>query len=730
MNNEFIWDIEVYKNYLLIGLMNIYTKEKYSFEVFDNKDYSINEFHDFLNFINSNTNVIGFKSIDYDYSVVHKIIEEELWNLNTHVFLEKVYNISQEVIANQRSYIYPNKWYFQNTDLYKIWHFNNNARRMSLKALEIELDLPIVEDLPYRFDKVLNFQMKEKVKNYNQNADLPATYQLFLLTIGETENPLYKGEDKLEMRRMLGNLYNININNQPDVGIGREIFIKKIQEKLGLKRSEVRKMKTNRPYVRLKDCTPDINFEYKLFNIGKDIFLNKTQFISHSNIEDESGKASAIYTIYDRGNYISIPVYSDETSDMLNQKYKNENLRINKAKANAKKGFTILFNNQIKLDYGLGGLHGCIEPGIVKSNKNYVVIDLDVAGYYPNYAIENKIEPEHLKGIFTEIYENDIVEPRNKIKPLLRTETNSEKRAEMSVITKGLKFAGNGAYGLSKDIYSPLYDPKYTYSVTIGGQMYITLLIDLVNSHIKDLYLIQANTDGITIKVKRSDEQLVNDVCKMWEAITNLVLEKEVYEAMYIRDVNNYIALWEEKKEVNKEKWIELKEKRLAKCTKTDGKYYIQKVKCKGAYEIWKEIHKDSSMKIIRMAVFDYFMYDIPISETIEKNKNNIYLYRKRYKATHGFKMYTKFILDGEVHKEVFGKNLRYYIGLKGDPLYKEKDGRITSIEKGYKIIPFNIYFDAEDYQIDTKYYIIEANKLKDALLPKLTLFNSISYEM
>ncbi|MCW4574252.1 hypothetical protein OOJ74_09645, partial [Venenivibrio stagnispumantis] len=59
-----------------------------------------------------------------------------------------------------------------------------------------------------------------------------------------------------------------------------------------------------------------------------------------------------------------------------------------------------------KFVFGLGGIHGSIESQSVYSNDEMVIVDLDVASYYPNLAIKNKVYPAHFGIAFCVIYES------------------------------------------------------------------------------------------------------------------------------------------------------------------------------------------------------------------------------------------------------------------------------------------------------------------------------------
>lgn len=715
MKNWWVLDIETHINYILIGIKNVTTNKVTQFEAWKYKDKEVNNLYQFLKFVQyvnrNNGQVFGYMSLGFDYKVIHPMLIYKWLKLPTEQLINKMYEKSQEVVNQQYVYtIWESNWFFPNRDLYFIWHFNNQARRSSLKALEIAMNMETVEDLPYKHNDVLDYSKKEKVRKYNIN-DLNATHLLLQYTIGDVEHPLYKGKDKLHLREAFGKKYGLNLKNKSDVGIGKEIFIKFISDATGKSRKEVKNNKTYRNEVKLKECLPNIEFDNKLFKIGYKVFQNKTIEINsfENTKEDKNKKSIATIIINDDNDYIKIPCFSKDETQHLYNVLKSYQPIIKEGESKSKKGFSIIIN-KVKLNYGLGGLHGCINSNIIKSNDDQMLVDLDVSGFYVSMAIKEGYEPEHLSGFFTDIYKHKIKDERDKAKFITFD----------SVTNMGLKLAGNGAFGLSKEVNSPLYDPKYTYSVTLTGMIYITLLIEWLYRDIPNMELIQANTDGITVLINKENYDKLLKVWKQWENKTGLELEEEIYEAMYIRDVNNYIAVWKDKKEVDEKVWLYNKNNWLAKCTKEKNKYYIQKIKYKGAYEVWKELHKDNSMKIIRIAVFDYLIYDVPIEKTIKEHKD-IYNFYKRYKATAGHSVHLDRIINNKLDTLNLSKNVRYYISKKGGTLYKLKNGKKTKID--INVTLFNKYFESDNYNIDYDYYIRQAKDLVKDLKSQQTLF-------
>lgn len=178
--------------------------------------------------------------------------------------------------------------------------------------------------------------------------------------------------------------------------------------------------------------------------------------------------------------------------------------------------------------FGVGGVHASCENKKFASNETHVIKDVDVSGMYVAVAITNGFAPEHLGGAFTQAY-----------RQLQADRAQYPKGSTMNLV---LKLAGNGVFGNSNNKFSCFYDPKYTYSVTVNGQLQLLQLAELF-SLIPGLEMIQANTDGITALVPREVEHLFDLWCNEWEALTGLKLEKVDYDKMWIRDVNNYIAI-------------------------------------------------------------------------------------------------------------------------------------------------------------------------------------------
>jgi hypothetical protein len=228
--------------------------------------------------------------------------------------------------------------------------------------------------------------------------------------------------------------------------------------------------------------------------------------------------------------------------------------------------------------------------------------------------------------------------------------------------------------------------------ITINGQLLLTMLAEKLVDNIPNLTMLQVNTDGVTVKIKKEYYDKLINICNSWEKLTNLELEYAEYSKMVIRDVNNYIAEY------------------------TNGD-----TKCKGSFEIERDWHKDQSMKIVRKSVFNYFIKNIPIDETIEKG--DAWDFIKAFSVTKGWTA-EEHTVKG-VNK--LQKTNRYLISKNGNGFYKHhEDNRLHAIEAGYGVIILNDINNPNKYSdcINRQYYIKECWKIINAVENKqLTLF-------
>ena len=178
---------------------------------------------------------------------------------------------------------------------------------------------------------------------------------------------------------------------------------------------------------------------------------------------------------------------------------------------------------------GLGGLHSKDKNVAFRADAEHDLIDRDVVSFYPWLIIRNEWFPEHIGREFLTVYRDELVLRRMALKKV------------KDPLEAGLKIAINGSFGKLGSMYSTLFSPHLMIQVTITGQLYLLMLIDMIES--AGIRVMSANTDGVVIRCPKNAHTKLNAVIAEWERRTELQTEEARYMGLYCRDVNNYIAL-------------------------------------------------------------------------------------------------------------------------------------------------------------------------------------------
>ena len=606
-----MFDIETYPNVFTLAVEHAEAPMCWLFEISDLRNDS-REIVEFLQFLkDTNARLVGFNNLGFDYPVLHTLIRMGKSDANTLYQKAMAIINSQDEDDRWMHQVNPADRFVTQIDLFKIHHFDNKARATGLKMLEFNMRSDNIEDLPFKVGTELNAAKIEVLKKYNRHD------------VSQTKAFLKHTTDMIAFREKMCALYPgkdwINYN---DTKIGKEFFTMKLEEAgvscydYGPKGRTPRQ--TKRPVIHLKDAIlPWINFQQPEFN--RVLNWLKTQSITETK-----------------------GVFNDLTA-IVN-------------------GFCFVF--------GLGGIHGSLESRVVESDDDNVIVDLDVASYYPNLAISNGFYPQHLGKEFCTIYKN-LYEQRK---------TYPKKSAESAM----LKLALNGVYGDSNNQFSVFYDPLYTMTITLNGQLLLCKLAEYL-LWIDGLQLIQVNTDGLTVKVPRKNKWEVDETVTKWQTLTGLQLEEAIYKSMMIRDVNNYIAQYE------------------------DGS-----VKRKGAYEYDMEWHQNAGGLVIAKVAEKVLLENAPIRQTLEQWPDMMdFMLRTKVPRS----SYLTIEHDG-VTKQL--QNItRYYIAQDGGRLFKwmpplkgKQEWRKIGVESGWGVQPCNDIRDAGKLPIDFDYYVREVEKL------------------
>lgn len=365
----------------------------------------------------------------------------------------------------------------------------------------------------------------------------------------------------------------------------------------------------------------------------------------------------------------------------------------------------------LRYTVGVGGIHSKNDPEIVIPAEDEMLIDIDVASLYPSMLIEYGFYPKHLGPEFLEVYSQ------------IRSERIEAKHNGDKIKDSTLKLALNGLSGNLQNEHNFCYSPFAVMQIRINGQLLLLMLAEkLVELGCR---IVQANTDGLFVLLKKSIYDKVNNVCREWEQLTKLTLEEDRFEAMYQYAINDYIAV--------KEGYTNIRDRFLA------GEQIVQKrktgelyksieqiqddyIKQKGMFITKVQLGKGLTPKIIPEAVIKYFVDGIPVEDTIKGCKD----IKKFLMAEKTGKQW-----NVEYMKEDIQRTNRFYASTNGGYLWKWK--QVGNAEKQYQnmlaasgVTLLNKFDDKpiEDRKINYRYYLRECYKIIEDLKPRqLSLF-------
>lgn len=329
----------------------------------------------------------------------------------------------------------------------------------------------------------------------------------------------------------------------------------------------------------------------------------------------------------------------------------------------------------VDTDFGWGGLHAAKKKYISEG----LLVHSDVASYYPSIMRYHKLLSRAVK------------EP-DKFKTIM--DKRLEYKKAKNPIQASLKVMINGAYGVCKDKYSPMFDEKRANEICINCQLLLLDLCEKLEMEFgENIVAVNLNTDGIIMELKNpNDLPRYKEICKEWEDRTNFKLEHDLISKIIQKDVNNYIFKFK------------------------DGK-----LERKGAYV--KDLKKtDYNLEIVNRAVVEYLLNGTPVEDTVNNCKRLIdFQYVCKIGSTYKNIRWGDKDLDEKVIRTfAANKDLPGVVKIK----YVEKDGVVTErVEKiantpeRCMIINENIVNKKVPDWLDKSYYIDMAKKrIKDYL--------------
>ncbi len=349
---NFIYDLELYPNCFTLCAEAVDAPFLFSYEISEYRDDSV-ELIQWLHWLKSmNSTMIGFNNVGFDYPILHVLIK--MGRGNPQVLYEKAMAIIKSQDNDRFSHmVYPSDRYIDQLDLYKIHHFDNKARATSLKALEFNMRMDNISDLPFPVGTRLNREQIKMLKDYNAH-DVKATKEFY-----------FKSLDKIRFREELVETLGGDVMNANDVKIGSMIFQKEL-EKAGVECYQYgpngrEPRQTIRSKLVLNDAIlPWIQLETPGFKRVLDHL--RSQVITQT-----------------KGEFNDLSV----------------------------------FEYGLEFVFGTGGLHASVQNESFIAKDDLLIESRDVSSYYPNLSIANNFYPEHLGQRFCQVY-RELYERRSR----------------------------------------------------------------------------------------------------------------------------------------------------------------------------------------------------------------------------------------------------------------------------------------------------------------------------
>lgn len=287
----------------------------------------------------------------------------------------------------------------------------------------------------------------------------------------------------------------------------------------------------------------------------------------------------------------------------------------------------VLFKSQLKFMVdgaeavvGFGGIHHAQPNYTEKAAGDRVIRNYDVASLYPSLMVKNGYTSRNIPSAAT-------------FEDVYHTRLNAKASGDKHTANT-LKLILNTTYGASLASTNPLYDPLMGRSICITGQLY---LLELAMRYLRDtktVRIVQLNTDGVMISIDEDEMPIIYRINEEWQHSKKLILEEDRIQAIYQKDVNNYVMVDDNGK------------------IKTKGAYVTYGVAGAGAFSI------NNNHTIVKKAVINYFVHGTPVEETIN-GCTDIFEFQIVAKAGGGYKSVFCVPHDFEERKKAWQKASR-----------------------------------------------------------------------
>lgn len=498
MKPTYVLDSEIYRNYFLIGFMDIATDKVWSIEAVGSNSRLSKEDRIWLRgWMKRKT--VGFNSKGFDLPIIYAAIEGRT--------VGELKKIANDIISGgMKPWDVEREWGIEiprnldHIDLIEV-----SPGQASLKIYNGRLHGKRMQDLPIHHDAVLSESEIEEVYDYWKN-DLQATK---LLHSGLSAH--------LDLREELSKQYKIDLRSKSDAQVAEAIIKSEIEkingQRLGKSESKgVKGFHYQAPdYIRFKD--PLMNeivdkIEDWEFRVGKGGKVEMPPFLAETPIK----MGNTVYKMGIGGLHSTeerVAHLSDAEHDLTDHDVESFYPRIITSLG--------LFPER------LGKVFLRVYKGIIarrlEAKHRQKEIEKEIKALKEQIAMANRP---------SELMQERLAE--------LQAEHRKQK-----VQNEGGKIQINGSFGKLGSMFSVLFAPKLLLTVTLTGQLSLLMLIHRLER--EGISVVSGNTDGIVVRCPRHLLDRKSEIIAKWESDTGFKTEAAQYRALYAASVNNYFAV-------------------------------------------------------------------------------------------------------------------------------------------------------------------------------------------
>ena len=289
-----------------------------------------NDIVELVKFLNQNKDNkewhISYNGLSFDGQITEYILQnqETLIDHDPLQIANELYGFAQSVIEKTNNNEFPpysaKDLSVQQIDVFKLNHWDNPAKRSSLKWIQYSMDWYNIQEMPIHHSTYINTMSQiDEVMSYCVN-DVESCKQIMILS-----------KSQINLRQSLTQQYGNNLYSASEPRIAKELFLHFLSDKTKIKKYELKQLRTVRDRIVVKDIIlPYINFQKPEF---KDILEKFNELVLDPN--------------------------------------------------NTKGGFKYSVNHKgVRTDFGLGGIHGARASKVYESDDDMIIIP-SLASYTP-----------------------------------------------------------------------------------------------------------------------------------------------------------------------------------------------------------------------------------------------------------------------------------------------------------------------------------------------------------